>query len=234
MNVLVVDVGGSHVKLCCGDSRNARQFDSSPDLTPRHLIERVKKEAAGWKFDVVSLGVPSAVDSKGVVREPGNLGDGWVSFDFEKAFGVPVRIANDAAMQALGAYDGGRMLFLGMGTGVGSAFVAEHILIPLELGNLPWKGKMLWEHIGREGFECSGQARWREEVIEAATKLNSAFNVDYVMLGGGKAGEGLLDPLPDGLRRGGNVDAFRGGFRLWEQRTEPHKQPPASQWRVIV
>lgn len=234
MKVLVVDVGGSHVKLCCGDVRNARQFDSSPDLTPRDLIERVKKESADWKFDAVSLGIPTAVDSRGPVREPGNLGDGWVGFDFEKAFAVPVRIANDAAMQALGAYDGGRMLFLGMGTGVGSAFVAEHVLVPLELGELPWKGKTLWKHLGREGFERLGRTAWRNEVIEAASKLKTAFNVDYVMIGGGKAGEGMLDPLPRGLRRGGNEDAFRGGFRLWEQRTEPHKQPPAAQWRVIA
>lgn len=234
MNVLVVDVGGSHVKLCCGDLRNARQFDSSPELTPGELIARVKKEAAGWRFDVVSLGIPATVDSKGPASEPGNLGNGWVGFDFEKAFGVPVRIANDAAMQALGAYDGGRMLFLGMGTGVGSALVAEHILIPLELGDLPWAGKTLADHLGRKGFERVGQAAWRDAVIDAATKLKAAFRVDYVMLGGGKAGEGMLDPLPKGLRRGGNQDAFKGGFRLWEQRTEPHQQPPAAQWRVIV
>lgn len=201
MNVLVVDVGGSHVKWCCGNARNSGQFDSSPDLSPRDLIDRVKQEARGCSFEAVSLGVPTAVDAHGPVSEPGNLGTGWVGFDFEKAFGAPVRIANDAAMQALGAHDGGRMLFLGMGTGVGSAYVAEHILIPLELGDLPWKGTTLADHLGRKGFERVGQAAWREAVIEAATKLKGAFCVDCVMLGGGKAGEGMLDPLPSGLRR---------------------------------
>lgn len=234
MNVLVVDVGGSHVKLCCARKTKPVQIDSSSDLTPQQMVRQVKAQTAGWKYDVVSLGVPTAVDSSGPTEEPGNLGNGWVGFDYQQSFGVPVRIANDAAMQALGAYEGGRMLFLGMGTGVGSAFVAERIVIPLELGDLPWKGRNLSDHLGKAGFEQMGQPAWREAVIDAATKLKCAFRVDYVMLGGGKAGEGLLDPLPEGLRRGGNEDAVEGGFRLWEQRSEPHQPPPSDQWRVIA
>jgi polyphosphate glucokinase len=234
MIVLVVDVGGSHVKLRCGEAGEPRQFDSAPDLTPQVLVDRVKNESAGCRYDAVSLGIPTAVGPRGPTKEPGNLGGGWAGFDFEGAFEKPVRVANDAAMQALGAYDGGRMLFLGFGTGVGSAFVAEHVLIPLELGDLPWQGKTLADHLGRKGFERMGKAAWREAVIDAATKLKAAFAVDHVMLGGGKAGEGLLDPLPSRLRRGGNHDSFKGGFRLWEQRTEPHNQPPPAQWRVIA
>lgn len=234
MNVLVIDVGGSHVKLCCDASGDSRQFESSPELTPDELVEQVRQESQGWGFDAVSLGIPAWVGAQGIVREPGNLGGGWVGFDFERALGKPVRVANDAAMQALGAYDGGRMLFLGMGTGVGSAFVAEQVLIPLELGDLPWAGRTLAEHLGRDGFERVGRAAWRDAVIDAASQLKVAFLVDYVMLGGGKAGEGMLDPLPPGLRRGGNEDAFRGGVRLWQQRTELHQQSAPAQWRIIA
>ncbi|HET7219565.1 MAG TPA: hypothetical protein VFJ02_16025, partial [Vicinamibacterales bacterium] len=177
-------------------------------------------------------GYPGEVDARGPRREPGNLGDGWVGYDFGKAFGKPVRILNDAVLQALGGYDGGRMLFLGLGTGVGSALVTEHVVVPLELGCLPYcPDETLFDRIGSGGRAKYGHTAWAESVSMVTAMLKKAFAADYVLLGGGNAKH--VDPLPQGARRGGNADAFTGGFRLWEEVVEPHDRRSSSVWRVV-
>jgi polyphosphate glucokinase len=229
--VLVVDVGGSHVKMLASGAAEPRRFDSSETLTPRALVEQVREQTADWNYDVVSLGYPGAADARGPRREPGNLGEGWVGFDFSKAFGKPVRILNDAAMQALGGYDGGRMLFLGLGTGVGSALVTEHVVVPLELGCLPFcPGETLFDRLGSAGRDAFDEA-WVRDVTQVTTMLKEAFAADYVLLGGGNAKH--VNPLPEGTRRGGNADAFTGGFRLWEEVVEPHDRRSSAVWRVV-
>lgn len=232
MNVLVVDVGGSHVKLLASNAKKPRRFDSGPSLTPGELVQQVKKHARGWKFDVVSLGYPGLVGPDGPEAEPGNLGDGWVDFDYSHAIGVPVRVVNDAALQALGGYRGGRMLFLGLGTGLGSALVVERVVIPLELGSLPYaNGETLADRLGRKGLEASGEKAWQRIVTEVVGNLVAAFSADYVVLGGGNAA--IVDPLPERAVRGGNDDAFTGGFRLWEEEVVPHDGPAPATWRVV-
>ena len=232
MDVLVIDIGGSHVKLMATRASASRRFDSNPTLTPDELVRRVLEMARDWDWDVVALGYPGAVDAKGTAAEPGNLGNGWVRFDFARSFGTPVRIINDAVMQALGGYDGGRMLFLGLGTGLGSALVTEHVVEPLELGQLLYgDGTTIGEHLGREGRDRQGQAAWLQAVRATTRVLKAAFAADYIVLGGGNAEH--VDPLPDGTRRGGNDDAFRGGFRLWEEVVEPHDRHPPPVWRVV-
>lgn len=233
MNVLVVDIGGTHVKVCASGADEPRRFESGPDLTPDRLVARVLDLARDWKFDVISLGYPGRVDGQGARAEPGNLGDGWVGFDFSAAFDRPVRIANDAVMQALGAYDGGRMLFLGLGTGLGSAFAAEHVIVPLELGNLPsGRDGTLGDRVGRKGLEAYGADDWVTTVRTMVPTLQSAFAADYVVLGGGNSN--LVEPLPANTRRGGNADAIVGGIRLWEEVVEPHDRKPALVWRVVA
>jgi hypothetical protein len=232
MDVLVIDVGGSHVKLIATGHGESRRFDSGPDLTPDTLVRRVREHSGDWHYEAISLGIPAAVDARGARKEPGNLGDGWVGFAFEDAFGKPVRIVNDAVMQALGGYDGGRMLFLGLGTGLGSALVSEHVVVPLELGGLPYgHDEILFDRLGRKGLETYGEAAWRDTVVSVTNSLREAFTADYVVLGGGHADR--VDPLPDCTRRGGNEDAFKGGFMLWEEIVEPHEQQPARVWRVV-
>jgi polyphosphate glucokinase len=172
------------------------------------------------------------VGPDGPESDPGALGGGWVGFDFEKAFAKRVLVVNDAAMQALGADDGGRMLFLGLGTGLGSALVTDRVVIPLELGSLPYhRGETMADRLGRRGLKEHGESAWKEAVAEAVGVLRRALAVDYVVLGGGNAS--LVDPLPDGARQGGNEDAFTGGFRLWEEEVVPHDVPPAAAWRVV-
>ena len=236
MNVLVIDVGGSHVKLCISELAEVRRFDSAPDLTPRALIARVHEMTRDWTYNVVALGYPGQVDADGPVAEPGNLGSGWVGFDFAAALGHPMRIVNDAALQALGAYEGGRMLFLGLGTGLGSVLIAERVIIPLELGNLrgPAMAGMdtLGELLGKSGLARLGERRWAEVVRAEAIRLRASFVADYIMLGGGNAS--LVDPLPEHVRRGGNEAACAGGFRLWEEVIEPHDQQPRVVWRVVA
>jgi polyphosphate glucokinase len=233
MNVLVIDIGGTHVKVSFGRGAEARTLDSGLHLTPNQLIAAVMEVAAGWNFDAVSIGYPGRVDAQGPVDEPGNLGDGWVGFDFAGAFGHPVRIANDAVMQALGAYVGGRMLFLGLGTGLGSAIVAEHVIVPLELGNLPWRREhTLAETVGRKGLNELGPGVWQRAVNDMVSALRSALSADYVVLGGGNASR--VNPLPPHTRRGGNHDAIAGGVRLWEEVIEPHDRKPILVWRVVA
>ena len=232
MDVLVIDIGGTNVKLKASTTTEAERFKSGRELTPDVLVAKVKHLTHGWMYEAISIGYPGAVDAKGPAAEPGNLGEGWVGFDFEEAFGRSVRIVNDAVMQAIGAYDGGRMLFLGLGTGVGSTLVTEHVVIPLELGRLPYPdGSTIAESIGRAAREANGRETWIRDVLQVIDILRDAFTVDYVVLGGGNAKH--VEPLPGDVRRGSNEDAFTGGFRLWEEIVEPHDRHPAPVWRVV-
>lgn len=232
MNVLVVDIGGSHVKLLATGVAEPRRFDSGRDAGPAELVARALREAGEWRFDVVSIGYPGAVGGKGPTAEPGHLGTGWVGFDFAGAFGRPVRIVNDAALQALGAYGGGRMLFLGLGTGLGSALVTEHVVVPLELGCLWFRdGESFADRLGKAGLERLGREEWHRSLHAVIDVLRRAFAPDYIVLGGGNTE--LVDPLPEGTVRGGNDDAFTGGFRLWEETIEPHDRVPARTWRIV-
>ena len=232
MDVLVIDIGGSHVKIMATNAGESRRFNSGGDLTPDVLVDRVRHLARDWQYEAISLGYPGAVDENGPAAEPGNLGKGWVRFDFARAFGTPVRVVNDAAMQALGGYDGGRMLFLGLGTGLGSALITEHVVVPLELGCLPYEhGETIAQRLGRHGRAKYGHEVWQRAVAAITSVLRDAFAADYVVLGGGNAKH--VEPLPPHTRRGGNNDAFAGGFRLWEEMIEPHDRRPPPVWRVV-
>lgn len=213
-NVLVIDVGGTHVKLLATGHRTPVKIPSGSQMTARKMVAAVKKAAADWNYSVVSIGYPGPVLQGKPVSEPHNLGAGWVGFDFEKAFGRPVKLVNDAAMQAIGSYEGRRMLFLGLGTGLGSALIADGVLQPMELGHLPYKnGRTYEDYIGLRGLEQSGKKKWRRHVADVIDKLKAALEADYVVLGGGNAK--LLKQLPAGAKLGNNENAFRGGFRLW-------------------
>ncbi len=214
--VLTVDVGGSNVKALLEGlpTEEVRRVPSGAALDPAGLVERVRELARGWEHDRVSIGFPGPVVDGAVVAEPHNLGSGWVGFDFAAALGTPVRLVNDAAMQALGSYEGGKMLFLGLGTGLGSALVGPGCLLPLELAHLPYKKGKSYEHyVGERGLERRGKSRWRKTVAEVCALLRTALLADYVVLGGGNVR--LLDELPERCRRGDNDLAFEGGFRLW-------------------
>jgi polyphosphate glucokinase len=232
MNVLVVDVGGTRVKFRQPGGTETRRFKSGPELTPDLLVHEVKCSTSDWQYDVVSLGYPGAVADGVPAADPGNLGSGWVGYDFEAAFNRPVRIVNDAILQALGAYRSGRMLFLGLGTGVGSALVSEYVLIPLELGCLPHvRGGTLFDQLGRAARNKNGHDAWQAAVLEMTPVLHTALNADYVVLGGGNGRK--VDPLPPGVHRGEDDDAFEGGVRLWEEHVEPHDGQPPRVWRVV-
>jgi polyphosphate glucokinase len=232
VNVLVIDVGGSHVKLTATGRRGRSRFASGRGMTPDAFVAQVLRLTARWTYDVISFGYPGGIGPHGPTADPGNLGPGWVGYDFEAAFGRPVRMVNDAAMQALGGYDGGRMLFLGLGTGLGSAFVADRVIVPLELGTLPYKrGEMLGDRLGKRGLKEYGIKSWRMAVAQTAEMLQRAFMTDYVVLGGGNASK--MRALPPYARRGGNEDAFEGGVRLWEEHIEGHDGPPSNTWRVV-
>ena len=216
--VLVVDIGGTHVKVLATGRRTVVKVPSGPDLTPREMVEEVLGATRGWSYDVVSLGYPGAVVRGKISREPVNLGNGWVRFDFERAFGRPVRLINDAAMQALGSYAGKRMLFLGLGTGLGTTLVHEGVVISLELAHLPYKNGMTYEeYVGEAGLDWLGRRKWKHHVFKVVQLLSDATVADYIVLGGGNVR--LLDKLPPKSRRGSNAHAFRGGFRLWEPGT---------------
>jgi polyphosphate glucokinase len=212
--VLAVDVGGSHVKALLSSGGERRRFDSGPGLTAQELVEGVTALTRDWAYEVVSVGVPAPVKDGRVVREPVHLGRGWVGFDFEAAFGKPTRIVNDAAMQALGSYEGGRMLFLGLGTGLGSALIDSGKLEPLELGHLPFRKATFEDYVGQAGRKRLGRKKWRSAVAKTIEELGAAFEPDYVVLGGGNVKE--LGELPAGVRLGANTNAFVGGFRLWD------------------
>ena len=226
--ILVVDVGGTNVKLLMS-RRVQREFASGPAMRPKALIAKLKETARGWKFDVASIGFPAPVRGGRIVRNPKHLGRGWVGFNFAKAFGVPVRLINDAAMQALGSYnDRGRMLFLGLGTGLGSALVWEKTLMPLELGDLPYPDSHIIENfLGIPGVALLGEKKWKREVLYAVAQLKRAFIADYVMLGGGLVHR--FGRLPNGIQHGRNENAFLGGKRLWE--IDPRTR--RAKWQVL-
>ncbi len=213
-SILTIDVGGTKVKILATGQTEPRKAPSGRDFTPSRLIETVRSLAQGWDYEAISIGLPALVGPQGPRSEPGNLGPGWVGFDYAAAFGKPVKMVNDAAMQALGSYEGGRMLFLGLGTGLGSALITGHVVVPLELGRLPYDTtRTLGEVLGRRGLERLGKGEWRKACLRALTALMHAFVADYVVVGGGNAKN--VKELPPGARRGHNLTAFRGGFRLW-------------------
>lgn len=214
-HILVIDIGGTHVKVLATGQRTARKMVSGPTMTPAKMVQDVKSMTKDWKYDVVSMGYPGPVVLGTPLHEPCNLGNGWVGFNFSKALGHPVKIINDAAMQALGSYHGGRMLFLGLGTGLGSAMVVDGVVEPMELAHLPYKkGKTYEDYIGLRGLEHSGKKKWRRHVEDIVERLRAALEPDYVVIGGGNAKK--LKKLPKGVELGDNANAFRGGFRLWE------------------
>jgi len=219
MNILVIDVGGTHVKVFASGQERRVEIPSGPTMTPIKLIAAVKAGTVGWEYDAVSIGYPGVVVHGRPVSKAQHLGTGWVGFDFNQAFSPrPVKIINDAAMQALGSYQGGRMLFLGLGTGLGSALIVDNVLEPMELAHLPYKkGRTYEDYIGLAGLERQGKSKWRRHVKEVVEQLKSAMQADYVVLGGGNAR--LLKRLPPGARSGNNANAFEGGCRLW---TEPY------------
>src|SRR5207302_6381665 len=215
--ILVIDIGGSNVKLMISRS-GKRKFKSGPHLTPRAMVAQMKPLVSHWKFDAISMGFPSPVRDGQIVTEPKHLGKGWVGFDFEKAFGKPVHIINDAAMQALGSYRGRRMLFLGLGTGLGSTLIWETNVLALELGDLPYaNGHIIEDYLGKSGLKRLGEKRWKHEVLRAVVLLKKSLIADYVVLGGGSAKR--LDELPNGVELGHNRNAFLGGVRLWQTNT---------------
>jgi polyphosphate glucokinase len=222
--VLVIDIGGTHVKLLATGYRTPVKIESGPEMTARKMVANVRKAAARWAYSRVSIGYPGPVLHGKPVSEPHNLGPGWVGFNFRKAFGRPVKLVNDAAMQAIGSYEGLRMLFLGLGTGLGSALIVDGILEPMELAHLPYKnGRTYEEYVGMRGLERLGRKKWRRAVADVVDRLKAALEADYVVIGGGNAR--LLKQLPDGARLGNNTNAFRGGFRLWETPKEGKRQP---------
>jgi len=211
--VLAVDVGGSHVKVLLSSGGERRRFESGHGLTAQQMVDGVKGITGDWAYDSVSVGVPAPVRDDRVLSEPFNLGGGWVGFDFEHAFGVPTKVVNDAAMQALGSYEGGKMLFLGLGTGLGSALVVDGVVEPLELAHLPFRKATFEDYVGIRGLEKLGKKKWRAAVAETIERLAAAVEADYVVLGGGNAKK--LGELPPNTRLGANENAFLGGFRLW-------------------
>jgi polyphosphate glucokinase len=214
MNVLVVDIGGTNVKILATGENVPRKFSSGPKLTAKRMVARVRKIVGNWQYDVVSIGYPGPVLRGRVVAEPHNLAPGWVGFDFAAAFGCPVKLINDAAMQALGSYQGGVLLFLGLGTGFGSALVVEGVVVPMELAHLSYNKRTYEDYVGLRGLQRLGKKKWRQHVEYVVAGLIPALHSDDVVLGGGNAKK--LKQLPPGCRAGNNANAFLGGFRLWE------------------
>jgi polyphosphate glucokinase len=220
MRILVLDVGGTKIKISLGGADPPIRIPSGPKLTPSRMVADVMRAIAGRVYDVVSMGYPGPVVDGRPAREPKNLAAGWVRFDYQKAFGVPVRIMNDAAMQALGSYRGGRMLFLGLGTGLGSALVADGLVFPLELAHLPYrKGRTYEDYVGLRALERMGHGKWEKHVGNVVKILKHALQVDYVMLGGGQAKK--LREIPTGAQLGDNTLAIQGGIRLWAEPRKP-------------
>jgi polyphosphate glucokinase len=217
-SVLVIDVGGTHVKVLATGKRKPRRIESGPTMTAEQMVAGVRKLTADWSYDVVSIGYPGPVLHGRPVVEPRNLGPGWVGFDFQKAFGKPVRLVNDAAMQALGSYEGGRMLFLGLGTGLGSAMIVDGWLEPMEIAHLPYKkGKTYEDYVGLRGLRRLGKKKWRKAVADVIAKLGTYLEAEYVVVGGGNARR--IGKPPPGVHLGDNANAFRGGFLLWKNAT---------------
>ena len=231
MKVLVIDVGGTHVKCVATDQKKPAKIDSGPKLTPDRMVRQVLKATRGWRFDAVSVGYPGVVRRGKIVREPHNLGRGWVGFDFEAAFGRPAKIINDAAMQALGGYEGGKMLFLGLGTGLGSALIVDGVIAAMELGHLQYShGHTYEDYLGKQGRKRLGKNKWRRKVNKVVEAFRKALLPDSIMLGGGDVAK--LKRLPPHTRRGDNAYAFAGGFRLWERQAQNGKARVKIDWTL--
>jgi predicted NBD/HSP70 family sugar kinase len=216
MKVLAIDIGGTNIKMLATGQAEPRKFPSGPRMNAQMMVEGVLRETGDWEYDVITIGYPGPVVQNKLVLEPKNLAPGWVDFNFEAKFGKPVRLINDAAMQALGSYEGGRMLFLGLGTGLGSALIIDGVIAPLELAHLPYrKGKTFEDYVGLRGLDRLGKKKWQEAVEDVVARLQAALVADSVVLGGGNAKK--LKRLPPGTRLGDNSNAFLGGFRLWEE-----------------
>ena len=219
MKVLVIDIGGTHVKIYATGHLEAVKLPSGRTLTPKKMVKAVREATAGWNYSVVSIGYPGPVVHGRPLHDPVNLGGGWVGFDFQKAFGCPVKIINDAAMQALGSYRGGRMLLLGLGTGLGSALIVDGVLEPMELAHLPYKhGRTFEQHVGAAALKRRGEKKWIKTVYEVVAQLKNALQADYVVLGGGNSKR--LKNLPPDTCAGDNENACQGGFRLWHSETQ--------------
>jgi predicted NBD/HSP70 family sugar kinase len=228
MNTLVLDIGGTHVKIWKTDEAEKAKFPSGKDLTPDALMEGVRQITKDWPVERVSIGYPGDIRNGRPVAEPLNLGSGWVEFDFPHALGCPVRIMNDACMQALGSYEGGKMLYLGFGTGVGSAFISDGVIVPLAVGHLKlWEGETFDHYLSRDGLVRHGKKRWRQAVVEATAMLKNLLFADYVVLGGGNADE--IKELPEDCRRGGNHNAYFGGLRMWDD----HNDQASAKLKVV-
>jgi len=215
MNVLAIDIGGTHVKILATGQKERREFESGFKLTPQLMVAGVKKLAKDWKYDVVSIGYPGPVLRNRPLAEPHNLAKGWVGFKFETAFKHPVKVVNDAAMQALGSYKGGKMLFLGLGTGLGTTMIVDGTIEPMELGHLPYKKGTYEDYVGERSLEKRGKKKWRRHVADVVERLTAALEPDDVVLGGGNVKK--LKELPKGCHEGDNANAFLGGFRLWQK-----------------
>ena len=216
MNVLVIDIGGSNIKILATGQPERIKIPSGVDFTPEQLVALVKKATAeaNWNFEVVTVGFPGVVKQGKIVSDPVNLGKGWMGFDFEKGFGCPVKVINDAAMQALGSYEGGKLLFMGFGTGLGTAMVYEHLILPLEGGHLPFRSGTFESHVGNANLTQLGKKQWQELVYETIQRFQNCFQPDEIVLGGGNSK--YLEELPSNCRLGSNKNAFAGGFKLWE------------------
>jgi polyphosphate glucokinase len=219
MNILVIDVGGTSIKILATGRKEVRRFPSGPKLTPQQMVSGVKELAGDWKYRAVSIGYPGPVLRNRPVAEPHNLGRGWMGFDFEAAFQLPTKVMNDAAMQALGSYRGGKMLFLGLGTGLGSTLIVDGIVESMELGHLPYKNGTYEDYVGVRGLERLGKKAWRKHVADVVERLVAALQPADVVLGGGNVKK--LKELPPGCRAGDNANAFKGGFRMWEDARAP-------------
>jgi polyphosphate glucokinase len=240
---LAIDIGGSKVKFLLSGEHEPRRVMTGRGFSPQHLVDVVREHTQDWDYERISIGYPGLVGDNGPRSEPGNLSTGWVGFNFAAAFQKPVRMLNDASMQALGSYEGGKMLFLGLGTGLGSTLISENVIVPLELGALPAgiNGKPIWRDVGRPGMRRIGKRKWRQVVAKMVGFLSEAFITDYIVIGGGNAKH--LRKLPSNARLGHNLTAFRGGFRLWElddirtQTADAHPQGPVTSadapWRLI-
>jgi len=222
MNILVVDVGGTSIKIARSGMAETRKIASGSTLRAAEMVQAVLAHVSDWSYDVVSIGYPGPVLHGRIAKEPVNLGPGWLNFDFAAAFGKPVRIINDAAMQALGSYEGGRMLFLGLGTGLGSCAIYDNVICPMELGHLPYrKGRSFEMYVGQAGLKKMGRRRWQTAVFDVVARLQAALLPEYVILGGGNVHR--LDSLPPGCRAGNNDNAFLGGYRLWHKEQQESK-----------
>jgi len=229
MNVLVVDVGGTNVKILAAGQKEHRRFPSGPTLTPMAMVAGVKELAEDWNYEVVSIGYPGLILKGRIVAEPHNLGEGWVGFDFGAAFGSPIKLLNDAAMQALGSYDGGELLFLGFGTGLGTAMVIDGVVVPMELGHLSYRKATYEDYVGDRARKRMGNKKWRKHVGYGVNRLIDALHPDDIVLGGGNAKR--IKELPPGCRLGNNALAFQGGFRMWEH-ADPKRQASPTQRRL--